>query len=538
MLGTMKLPETRLVVVLTGIILFLNIYPWIVQLQSVPPNHSMLPVHNSTGDYPLYTSFIRQGLDGASTVRYLFVPGEQEGSYLYWFYLCIGRIGRFVGMSDVHVVYHTVRYLLSVVWFTVLYAFLRTVIHEKKVRIAAYVFILFSSSFPIIQFSEGGFTVGWYFSWWTEWNPMLRAAFLPHYMAGHTLMLTTLLFFCGLWERKKYIFLPLAIVSGWMAGFIHPPSLIILLLILPLYVLLLRKREWVIQTAIFTVGSAISLFFISRESTRYPWYIGRGYESLSFAINIRDALLGLGPVLFLGLIGAVITIKRRHTLLFVLWVVSSIVMLDLSWRMVGWSHPIFHLVPISNIRFLQTALWVPLGILSAQGLAVVSRRFGNIWWVGGLLLFILLTAIGYPYNWEGYYKSIVTQNEFDIPTKEWSEAMRNLSDPGNVSPVLAMGYTSAYIPAYSGRSVYMGFHIMPDYDARSGNSYTFYKGMDYCDAYAFLTEQGIYDIYFGFDEQKAGYAVLEYPFLKEVKRFGNTSIYTFIDKKPDNCTDI
>jgi len=524
-------------IIITLIMLTLNASPWVMRMRNNPSGRAFLAIHNSESDYPFYVSFIRQGLDGQWLSRDMYAVEEQKnGSIAYWFYILIGQVGRVFGFFDAHSVYHIGRYVLGLMWMCVLWLFLSYIIKHPLQRIFVYFLAIGSSSWPIIQYSGTHTTVTWALTWWTEFDPILRAAFLPHYSFGHICLIFSILSILRFEKMKKRIYLAMLIVCGWIAGFIHPPSLMIAGLIIPLWLISIKKfKECIIICFALGIAST-SVLFINSQSNIFPWNLGRKFEFLSFALSMKDYIIALGPVVVPATFGVVVSRKKPLTWLWVLWVIVPTIMLDIAWRMKGWSFPIFYTVPISNIRFLQVIIWVPLAILSGETFAYILARWGKsyvmlLWGITAGLFFV-----GYPSSLTREYIKISPKSFFDSPPQGWVEAMQYLSKDTSGKPVLSMEQAGFYIPSYSAHRVFIGHEVMtPDAPERLGHAYMFYKGIGECDAYNLIQKYNIGYVFYGYDEQGIGSAVNTYPFLREEKTFGTTKIFRVTDIKPENC---
>jgi hypothetical protein len=143
-----------------------------------------------------------------------------------------------------------------------------------------------------------------------------------------------------------------------------------------------------------------------------------------------------------------------------------------------------------------------------------------------VLVLVGLTFIGYPNAYAAYDGLLPVVNEYDTPKQEWGQAMVALRElpPG---PIFAMKYSSTFIPGLAGRFVYFGREFITlQYELKAGKAYTFFRGMDFCEAYNLLKANTFAGVFYGFDEQTAGTAVTTYPFLKPWKTFGSTTIYS------------
>jgi len=530
--------EAFIVTILSILALTLSALPWFIKLATIPAGRDMIPIHNSLSDYPFYVSVIREGIDGSRAVfdRYAIEP--HAGSVIHLFYLLIGWVAGIIGITSAHLAYHLSRFILGAVWCLVIYWLCDTFVKEKWVRILAVFFALFSASFPKFIFVNGQLTVQWFMTWWSELNPTVRAAFVPHFLLGHITMVAALISLINYEKHKRNIWLVRAGLSGFLAAFVHPPSAIQLFLMLPFFVLLVRSKPWFIGTLILLTSAGIGLAVINSISNVFPWNLPKAYEGVSFAVPTGEYLLALGPVGFLAVIGCVSRFKKRETWLLILWIVTSLVAVPLSKQMPFSAIAIIRNHPISNIRFLQVALWVPLAILGAYGLAFIFRRNGKIAGAVTLCIFIFLTFAGYPATIQEQVSHIYFSSEYLYPKKGYLEglsALGTVTKPdGNILSLSLAGMT---IPMYVNRTSYVGQVVYtPQLDEKMKLSWKFFAGgMGACEAYTFLKTNRIGAVFYSFDEANAGGNIRNFPFLQSWNRYGETEVFTVVDSPPAGC---
>jgi hypothetical protein len=530
--------ETFVVFVLICIIVLLNASVWIVKSAKTPAGREFIPIHNSLSDYPFYTSVIRQGIDRQVQVFDRFAVEPHEGSVVHFFYLVLGWIGGIFGITSAHVIYHVARFILGVGWCMVIYWLCDVMIREKWVRILAFFFSLYSASFPRFLFVDGGVTTSWFMTWWSELDPIIRAAFVPHFTLGHIAMVVALIAIFH-YERsgdRKWLYR--GAVSAWVGAFVHPPSFIQVAMVVPLYVLLVRRKHWVLGALSILVAGGLGLMYINQASDVFPWNQPKQFEGVNFAVPIFEYLLALGPIVLLGLVGALVKRKAESTWLLVIWIVTSLVMIPVSKMMPFSPWTFIREHPISNIRFLQVAIWVPLGILSAHAVVYLWQQYGKRIAIATLVVFMLLTFVGYPASINGQVNHMYFSAEYTYPKVGYIQAVKALGSvvkPGQVTLSLSLGGVTT--PMYINRTTYVGQVVYtPDREAKMKKSWAFYHGdMHVCEAFAFVKENRVGAVLYSFDEQHAGQAVKFYSFLQPWNTYGETTIYSVVDSKPPGC---
>lgn len=561
--------EYGIVILLCAIALCLNIAVWVGKLAQVDPGHTYIPIHNSLSDYSFYASVVRQGIDGNITVFNRFATETHEGSVIHFLYLAIGMVARSVGVSDAHIAYHAARYVLGIIWCITMYRLITLSIREKWQRLLALSFALFSASFPRMVEVLGSPVVTGYMTWWSELDPVARAAFIPHFTLGHIMMVSVFISvleyvhfqapkkavpvrtkwtFSTWWHRESLTgkrWLVRGAIAAWIAAFIHPPSAIQILLIIPMLMLIIRSQRVFTVGCVSIAGAGIGLGIINNITAIFPWSLARAFEGWSFALSVHEYLLALGPIVFFAIIGMVARIKSTAYrtspafLLLCLWIVTSIIMIPLSKLMPFSPLDIIRNHPISNIRFLQVAIWVPLSILGAVGFTTVLRILPSVLRILVIAAMVVLTFIGYPATLSEQISHVYFSREYQYPNTEYVTAIRELraiTKPGEA--IMSLSLAGMTIPTYINRPVYVGQVVYtPELDKKLAVSWSFFAGtMSPCEAYTLLKTNRITAVFFSADERQAGNAVSIYSFLQPWNTFDTTTIYTVVDVPPVGCT--
>jgi len=291
---------------------------------------------------------------------------------------------------------------------------------------------------------------------------------------------------------------------------------------------------------ILTLPSLIYLFI----TTRYvPWSsLVEYHRSHPMIIPFWEYISATGPVFFLGLLGGILSIFRRdrkyQPLIF--WLIATFAFAVLF----------THVKEQSPLRFTQTGLFIPLGILGTyffreiyeflKGLAfnnqikkfiVICYLLSVICYIGGSLYIMRVSLL-----WQTDF--ITQRANASLPTVpyppqtmyplvEWMDAIRWLKDNTKREEVVLAEITAGnYIPAYSGNTVYFGQSNTVDYEKKQILVDKFFKGeMTKKDATDFLDQGRITYIFVSFQEREMlGDKKIEeiYPFLKQV--YSNPSV--------------
>lgn len=527
--------ETVMAGVLITSILFLTLLPDIIKWTQTPTGHTYNPIHNCALDYVLYLNYTKQGLDGQTTLFDRFTTEPHPGALANPFYLFLGNAWRITGVKDPNIVYHITRILLSIVWAVLLYYYIKRSFPSKSARLIALFLVLFSASIPIYQFPGNIFSITTHMMWWSELNPIVRAGFLPAHLMGHILMLVTLICFTG-----KKIRLWMAIVgtiTGFFAGLFHTPSLMLPLVILPVWAVLTGNWKRLIALCVCLPISAISYAILSRQFGSLPWTLAWDFERQSFALSIPEYLLGLGPVVPLGFFGSILAWRHKQGRLWILWASFCLIAIPLVPLIPKLPIPLIQRLPITNMRFLQMALPVPLAMLSTYTLLFFKKHLQTWMFTACMAILLFLTLIHIPSSIMMLSTDIFNGPLFQYPTTGWMKAVRSLDNGPMDKAVLSLPFAGTAIAGNTRRTVYIGRVLSTiNLYQKTDQAFSLYEGsMPVCTAYDFLSKNRIKELFWGYDEKTAGGNLTNYPFIRLQKDFEDTKIYEFTGELPGEC---
>ncbi len=508
-------------------ILTLNLLPDLVKWKQTPPGHAYLPVHNCAIDYALYLSYEKQGLDGQSVLFDRFTTEPHPGKWVNPFYLALGRLWGVTGIRDPHVVYHASRIGLGILWALTILWFIRRMLSNKTERLIALFFSLYSSSVPIIPSNGNLLSVGTYTAWWSELDPTVRALFLPAHLTGHMLMVCVI----GLLTTKQLTVRRLVATSiaGFFAGLFHTPSLLLPILLLPTWIVFTGQWKRLVPTTGALLLSCLSFFILSQQFHASPWTNYWEYERVSFAIPLWEYLLGLGPIVLLGAAGAAVAWKQPRLRALVIWAAIGIVAVGTIRSITTLPIPYFNKLLVSNIRFMQIAIIIPLSLLSAVFLRALGKRIRPVLFRCILIALLFLTVISYPASLFTQISNAYQGPLFQWPSTGWIQAIAYLESGNKKETVLSLPFAGQAIGGFVNRTAFVGRpYSTLDMERKTDEAWKFLSGaMSGCEAYVFLRNNHIGQVFWGYDEQTAKGDPLGYPFLSLEKDFGDTKIYRF-----------
>lgn len=528
--------EIALVSVMISFALFFSLLPDIQKCLNTPAGHTYIPIHNNLYDYALYINYELQGLRGQTVLFDRFTTEAHDPRIVNPFYLVLGRFARMWGATNPHTVYFLARITLGILYALLIYHFLRLFLPSKLGRVFALFFILYGTSFPIINASGPSVTLSSFMDWWSELDPIMRTTFLPAHLAGHTLMLLTLMIFTRV--KNNRVSIVTGGLAGFFAGLFHTPSLVLPLLLLPSWAILTKQWKLLGSSILGLSISSLSFLFLSKQFTILPWTIAWTYEQLSFAISFPEYLLALGPIVPLACVGILFgDIPKTHRILLILWIVICFGLLTSSPYLSSSTLPLLHTFPISNVRFLQMVVHIPLSILSASALLFMWKRFAKIAFFIILTVILCITFISYPTLIKKGSDMIFGDPLIQYPTVQWMDAVHWLDGKNQTNAVLSMPFAGLVIAMDTDRTVYIGRATSTiNLDEKTDRAWTFFAtAMPICDTFAFLRDNRIQEIFVGYDEKKAQGDLTRYPFVQLQKDVGDTQIYEFTGEQPRMC---
>lgn len=591
----------------------------------VPPERSFELIHNYYTDYNFYLSRIRQGLEGHATVTEKYTSEPHQGSFIQVFYLWLGWVGRWVGVpwerpGDV---YHIARVVFGIALLAAVAEFCKRSFAKSaevgmafpasppslspsattvksatgvallgKARLPAplsYLFFsLFTFNFSLIAFllavtastwpivvkvtdgwpasnawqSLAGWRLGGYMPWWSVMDSLQRITFVPHLLAGQTLIVFLLTALSDREVLKKggnWIFLG---ILGFVLGMVFPPGLIFVYTAAAFLVFLelvafskdkILSPAWLVRSPIprivFGLISAPSLLYLSLMLNFYPWKRLVEYDILNpVSFSYLEYAKAVGPVLVFGLVGGILAlVKKEQEML-------AAVAGTMAWISL---FIIFKFIPQqSALRFSEMMPQVPLAILTAYLFYQLQSDIRNLIssrksdsfislilnTIALIPILIIVMGLGVMYSswfWQRDFVNHKLRSSWPLvpfgayvmyPLKDFASAINFLQSttPRN-SVVLSLKTAGNYIPALAGNTVYLGQANTIKFEEKEIIVKTFFAGqMDPEKAREWLVGSGISFIFFGPQEKEVGPLIelaLIYPFLKEVYRTNYVTVY-------------
>jgi hypothetical protein len=502
-------------------------------------------------EYPLdltgNLSTVRQGYNGhwLATLNYSSTTPIPR-SLVKIEYIIIGQIAR-VFHADPTVMFFVVRGILSLVYLSVIYTIIGSLFTRKRDRIIAWILILFSGSIM-----RPGDYHGFFYTAAIETLVTYRLLLaMPHYLIGNICGLLSLVYLVKTMEHPNNVrtFI-LSVVAGAISSLTYAPTMVLILLTIPLYVLVWFIREKMSKTGDVRIPCPLGVLFAYVSFVIIPilyvkWvtaYVWEGFRAIShieklnpFTLLPGEYLLDVGVVYVLAFIALPEILKSKNTLSIFLffWIIIHPVAIFF----------ISGLLDLNTIRFFLTPYIVVFGILAVYGIqritVLVPVRWKTTLTIGLAVITLLAGAVSYQANYNRTHLCFCMQpyHTYAYPTKSVMNAIFWLRDHTKEDDtVLSLYYAGNLIPAFAGNCVYISWWYrlaeLPNVYSMETSVADFYKGdVPVETAKKFIDTNHISYVFWGEEERAQApiATILPYPFLKDVYNTAGTVIYRVVE---------
>lgn len=528
--------EVTIVCLLTLIVFFISFY-YLFYYTSIAPAGTVFPlIHNHNFDYNFYLSLIRQSLEGRWLFITRFSPEVFPPRFVYFTFLLLGKAAQITHLDLTHV-YLLSRLVFGITFIYLIYLLIRLTFSKRKERLLAFFLTLFGTGFwTLTRGANGELIINRFLNFWTEIDFLERFVYLPHHLLGKVLMIGALiaLYQSIILKRKKL--LVLAIITGFLSGLSSPYALanleLTLTITLVLSAILFGKDKSMLVRIIsnillFIVFSSLSLVYLRIiEQGTYPWNNYLGWEKVDFPISATHLIYSLGPNFIFTLIALPHLLKTKRLIYIIL----------ISWILTPWFgiFVLSRLSLLSNVRFLSSSYFIPLGILGSIGIGIASAKLSQFFKLNRhlilILLLIILTfifAIDIRTSLAGQLKSF-SPNHYNIfiPKSVLSSfQFLSTSTPAD-SVVLSQGFMGNLIPAYSHNKTVRGHpNASYNYDQKDGEIGRFFSQEDINFSRNLLNKYKVEYVFFSLDTPPPNEKFLNDLGLERI--FGNEAVNIF-----------
>ncbi len=393
-------------IIITSVIIGLNITPLILQIRHSPPGRTFAMIHNNAQDFFFYQSIMNEGANGSWLISDPYTSEPSQSSIIFAYFAWLGKISKLIGLPYA-IMYHAIRIFLSILFLFFIFYFLY-IISTPYPRLTYFLF-LFASPFMHTINDYGKLTTVPFMNWWTAMDPIRRIAYLPHHMAGSLILVITLILVMKHFKQnsefriqnselqlkvKKYKYLLCAILLTPILAFIHTPSLMIILLILPpaltLYLIInnvsfnksgfslkienlnliknykLKINNFSGLLGYWFIGLLAMVFMLLQTKNGFPWSQYIDWEK-NQQFPLDRELIGAFGILFpftiLGIVKALKS-KKFEQILIACWFVVPLLFIPLAPKL-----------NFSNIRLIQGVPYLPFAILAVIGVDFFAKQY-------------------------------------------------------------------------------------------------------------------------------------------------------------------
>jgi hypothetical protein len=423
---------------LLAVFVMMIILPYVHAYYAAGSDHIFVGFLLNPLDGNSYLAKMYQGWAGEWQFTLPYTAEKGEGSFLFLFYLFLGHLSRWAGLSLI-TVFHLARVLGAVCLFTALTAFSKTVFQfEPRVSQRALILALFGSGMGWILVPTGHFTSDF---WVAEAYPFLSAYTNPHFAFGLALLLMIFLFS----EKNHSIMNSVILFSlSILLAIIQPFGIAVaVVVIVGTFALETWERKCLKWQALLPVllGGGIPLLYQYWTILTDPLLSGWNAQNLTPAPPLWDLVLSLSPALLLASY-AIIKKARMGTL--------TDIRLPAIWLIVGLLMIFF---PFNLQRRFMLGIYIPAAMLAVTALTFLrGKRLQNVWMA--LLGFSLITNL--LILSAGVFGSSARDPALYLTRGEYQalEWMRMHTSEDAV--ILVSPEMGRYVPALTGRRVLYG----------------------------------------------------------------------------------
>lgn len=504
--------EVVMIVVPTTLLILLSLVPFFYQAANTPKNHVFLGIHNYAEDYFVYLSEIRQGQNGHILNDTKYDSSVRYPALVRPIYPILGILSKPFDVSP-DLVYNFSRIGASIFLFLSAYWLIKTVFDKKRERLIAYFLVLLSAGFAVLNTQGPSCLIqiknlcltpeSRLMTVWTGFDNLIRASFLPHHALANACLiaaLTLIIKMLGEEKNKKTSYkktfgprhaelvsasneipkqvrddtfstgskinlvILLLFIAGIAAGFPVYLTFFLFFVFCLWVVTIIRDRQRISAFSpllVTTILTSIPLILYYKETYSHePWKAISSWEAyIKLLINTSDHILIYGPTLILTAVGFIIALKKidpQKTAISV-FVIAGILFSFLN--------P-FQKIGLSNHRFFDLPLFIPLAIISAIPVIELTKKKTRVAKVALFLIFLIITS-NFALSSIGSLRQQIlwlapesyNRENTLYPPREIIESVNFLKKyTSEKDNVLANYEISRLIPALAGNYVYVGFN--------------------------------------------------------------------------------
>jgi len=416
--------------------------------------------HLTPGDTNVFLSMIEQVKQGNSVFINLYTSEPQERLFINPLWLSVGWFAKLTGVSNL-LALHIARSFWIVVFIFVVYLFIAYCIKRQRWRKLVLLLVLFSSGLGVFfnpfLFDVNNITEHPTDIWVAESITFLTLYHSPHLTASLTLIVLTFLLMLIAFRTNKIRFSVGAGITCLFLLWFHPfngPTVYFTLFTF-LVIIFSQKRKIIwgyirhcVIMGVIPIPAVAYLYWLNQTD----WVIRSwAAQNILMSPSVWMFLIGYGFLVPLGVFGIIRVTKQPsfEKLFIVAWALSSALLIYF---------------PISFQRRMSEGLHIPLAILAGMAIIYFLKRYqekdGSLSTKAFIILILLavflpltnVQILGQDLHLYSTKKSLPYYlHQDEVSAMHW---LRDTADEREV--IFSSYYTGNFIPAYSGRIVWIG----------------------------------------------------------------------------------
>ncbi len=490
--------------------------------------------HFAPGDTNVYLSMIEQVKQGNNILINLYTSEPQLRTQISPLWLVIGYGAKFFHLSNL-LAYHVARSILVILFIMVIYIFISYFVEKIKFKRIILLIVVFSSGLGFLfnpyLYDQNNIYEHPSDIWITESNTFNTLFHSVHMTFSMTMIVVIFLLMLYAFKTNLYRYSIGAGLACLLMLLIHPFNGPTIYGVLAVYLILLfiknKKIIWdkVKHFAVlcFIPFPAVLYFYLIQK---VDWVIRAWNEqNILPSPSVWMYIIGYGFLLILLIFGLWITIKKKDEKVYflIVWFMTSALLIYF---------------PIYFQRRLSEGLHLPIAILAGLGAIYIynyfRKKFGpesylSIAFILILILFLPMTSVQvmgqdfYLYNKAQDNPSYFYLHEDEVAAMHW------LRDNLTIDQIIfSAKLTGNYIPAYSGRIVWIGHGPQTaDLENKIELQNWFWANDSEADKkYQLLNQYGVDYIFYSGEEKRLGdYNPATKDYLSEVFKNDEVTIY-------------
>lgn len=414
--------ELLFVFIISLFLTILNQLHVIIQWFARPANTYFTGIAHYIADYFLYTDIMAQGARGTLWTAAHFTNEEMARTWIYWFNALLGSLGNLVGLSP-FATYNVSLFLLVIALCLLWYSITKTLYPTNKfLRLTSWIMILTASSF-----AQNGSLLGQF--WFSPAPAFNRLGGVPHQVFQTIAFLALAISF----SRKSLFMIPIAAI----AASANPIQMVVFII-----ASLATRSTRVIPLVLVSIPVMLATniaFELPVLAAAKAWE-----NAQQVSVSLWQFILSMGPIALLVPFGVKPFLKEKtplRILLFSFCVLSIFMFFS----------PIPKLFATPNVRWLHPASYAILGILAAEGMFTIPKKYLLI--IGYVLLTIPSLFVQINSRANTSELNHVPMSVIDALT-----SLKNSTRPGVVLTDPSLPY-DVLVPTFTGLSSFTGHPI-------------------------------------------------------------------------------